>query len=188
MSDRVGEGAPDSGVLADDVRAVMDAAGVDKAALLAHGSPGPELAAFFAATHPERTLCLAHFGCLHYRREPDYPWGDSEEESEAYLADLDEWGSEDDAREFISGSYLGGAEPSSPPFDEPEFVAWNAKLARFAATPASVAAFVRMWLATDVRPLLGSISVPTDSRSRGPPRLVRSLAQAGPVEDMRGLR
>ena len=101
MSDRIGEGAPDLGVLADDVRAVMDAAGVEKVALLAHGSPGPELAAFFAATHPERTLCLAHFGCLHYRQEPDYPWGDPEEEMEAYLADLDAWGSEDHAREWI---------------------------------------------------------------------------------------
>ena len=161
MSDRVGEGAPDLGILADDVRAVMDAAGVEKAALLAHGSPGPELAAFFAATHPERTLCFAHYGCLHYRQEPDYPWGDSEEEMEAFLADLEEWGSEDHASEFISGGYLRGAEPSSPPFDEPEFIAWNAKLARFAATPASYEAFERMWYATDVRPLLGSISVPT---------------------------
>jgi class 3 adenylate cyclase len=160
MSDRVGEGAPDLGILADDVRAVMDAAGVEKAALLAHGSPGPELAAFFAATHPERTLCLAHYGCLHFRQEPDYPWGDSEEEWVAELADLEEFGSEEHAREFISDSYLRGAEPASPPFDEPEFIAWNAKLARFAATPASYEAFVRMWLATDVRPLLGSISAP----------------------------
>jgi class 3 adenylate cyclase len=139
----------------------LDAAGVEKAVLLAHGSPGPELAAFFAATHPERTLCLAHYGCLHFRQEHDYPWGDSEEAIAADLADLDEWGSEDDAREFISGPYLRGAEPASPPFDEPEFIAWNAKLCRFAATPASYEAFVRMWYATDVRPLLGSISVPT---------------------------
>ena len=57
MSDRV-TGSPDLGVLLDDVRAVMDAAGVERAALLGWGGPGPELAAFFAATYPERTLCL----------------------------------------------------------------------------------------------------------------------------------
>ena len=59
------------------------------------------------------------------------------------------------------GAYAGAAEATSPPYDEPEFIAWNAKLARFAATPASYEAFERMWYATDVRPLLGSISVPT---------------------------
>ena len=40
MSDRVG-GTPDLGVLADDVRAVMDAAGVERAALLGVGRSGP---------------------------------------------------------------------------------------------------------------------------------------------------
>ena len=74
MSDRMA-GTPDIGVLADDVRAVMDAAGTERAALLGWGGPGPELAAFFAATHPERTLCWVHCGSLHYRQEPDYPWG-----------------------------------------------------------------------------------------------------------------
>ena len=67
MSDRV-SGAPDLSVLLDDVRAVMDAAGVEKAALLGWGGPGPELAAFFAATYPERTVCLALAGDLHLRR------------------------------------------------------------------------------------------------------------------------
>ena len=82
MSDRV-SGPVDIGVLADDVRAVMDAAGVERAAIPGWGGPGPELAAFFAATHPERTLCLLHGGLFHYRQEPDYPWGDPEDEFEA---------------------------------------------------------------------------------------------------------
>ena len=58
MSDRVA-GSPDLGVLLDDVRAVMDAAGVEKAALLGWGGPGPELAAFFAATYPS-VPCALH--------------------------------------------------------------------------------------------------------------------------------
>jgi len=159
MSDRVA-GTPDLGVLADDVRAVMDAAGVDKAALLGWGGPGPELAAFFAATHPERTLCLAHYGTFHYRREVDYPWGQSEEEFEAELAaQLVAWGSDESAHEFIRVGW--GERPQDAPIDDPEFVRWAAKFARFAATPASFEAFERMWWATDVRPLLGAISVPT---------------------------
>ena len=85
MSDRVA-GAPDLGVLLDDVRAVMDAAGVESAALLGWGGPGPELAAFFAATYPERTVCFTLFGDLHYRQEPDYPWGETPEEFEEGLA------------------------------------------------------------------------------------------------------
>jgi class 3 adenylate cyclase len=164
MSDRV-VGAPDLGVLADDVRAVLDAAGVERAALLGWGGPGPQLAAFFAATHPDRTLCFALDGSVHYRREPDYPWGETEEGFERDLAALlTDWGSEQGAREFIWFGY-GSPEdrdaiPQSP-YREPDFIAWNAKLARFAATPASYEAFDRMWFATDVRPLLASISAPT---------------------------
>jgi len=159
MSDRV-SGTPDIGVLADDVRAVMDAAGVERAALLSWGGPGPELAAFFAATHPERTLCLTHNGTFHYRKEVDYPWGQSEEEFEKGLAAvLAAWGSEEGAREFIRAGF--GADPEDAPSDDPDFVRFCAKFARFAATPASYEAFERMWFETDVRPLLGSISVPT---------------------------
>ena len=159
MSDRV-TGTPDIGILADDVRAVMDAAGVEKAALLGWGGPGPELAAFFAATHPERTLCLTHFGTFHYRRDVDCPWGDTEEEFEASLAaELAAWGTEEGARAFIRDGW--GERPEDAPTDDPDFARWAAKFARFAATPASFEAFERMWWATDVRPLLGSISIPT---------------------------
>jgi class 3 adenylate cyclase len=158
MSDRV-HGTPDLGTLLDDVRAVMDAAGVEKAALLGWGDPGPELAAFFAATHPERTLCLALCGMLHQRIEPDYAWGMSEDAFETGLAGiLRAWGTQDGARAFIDYGY---PDSEAPPYREPDFVAWNAKLARFAATPASYEAFERMWYMTDVRPLLGSISTPT---------------------------
>jgi class 3 adenylate cyclase len=159
MSDRV-SGPVDLGVLADDVRAVMDAAGVDKAALFGWGGPGPELAAFFAAAHPERTLCLLHHGMFHYRKEPDYPWGDAEDAFERSVAALTTgWGSQEGAREFIR--YGFGEDPGDAPADDPEFVRWSAKLARFAATPSSYEAFERMWYGTDVRPLLGTISVPT---------------------------
>jgi class 3 adenylate cyclase/pimeloyl-ACP methyl ester carboxylesterase len=165
MSDRVA-GTPDIGTLADDVRAVMDAAGVEKAALLGWGSPGPELPAFFAATHPERTLCLVYYGGLRHRKDRDYPWGyawgHGEQELEESLACLlPSWGTLRGARAFVRQGYLD-KEPAEGalPYTEPVFLAWNAKLARFAATPASYEAFERMWFETDVLPLLSTISVP----------------------------
>jgi class 3 adenylate cyclase len=166
MSDRVA-GSPDLGVLLDDVRAVMDAAGVEKAALLGWGGPGPELAAFFAATYPERTVCFALGGDLHYREEPDYPWGMTHEAFERDLARLLEaWGSDAGAGEFVRwgyGSMRWGpdGQVDLPPYSDSEFLRWNAKLARYSATPASYEAFDRMWFGTDVRPILRAVSVPT---------------------------
>jgi class 3 adenylate cyclase len=197
MSDRVA-GSPDLGVLLDDVRAVLDAAGVEKAALLGWGGPGPELAAVFAATHPERTVCLSLFGVLHERKEPDYPWGESPQEFEEGLArDLKSWGALAGATDFVHSGYLfepGGTPvcpPASPPYDDPEFLRWNAKLARYAATPASYEEFSRMWFGTDVRPALRAISAPTacffaggDQESEDLARLQASLipgARAVPV-------
>ena len=164
MSDRV-SGSPDLGILVDDVRAVMDAADVEKAALLAYGEPGPELAAFFAATYPARTFCLALYGYVHDRLEPDYTWGSSSETFEVNLArELRFWGSDVGAGDFVQGGYGVGVDqepPNAPPYNDPEFLRWNAKLARYAATPASYEAFMRMWFGTDVRPSLSAISAPT---------------------------
>ena len=160
MSDRV-SGTPDLGILLDDVRAVMDAAGVQKAALLAWGGPGPQLAAFFAATYPERTVCFALAGQLHERREADYRWGDEREAFEAGLASvLSSWGAEAGALDFVRAGY-GLRSSEGAPYNEPAFLRWNAKLARYAATPASCEAFERMWFETDVREILRTISVPT---------------------------
>jgi class 3 adenylate cyclase/pimeloyl-ACP methyl ester carboxylesterase len=159
MSDRV-SGAPDLSILLDDVRAVIDAAGVERAALLGWGEPGPELAAFFAATYPDRTVCLSLNGNIHARQEPDYPWGENPEAFEEDLARiLQSWGSEASANDFVHSGY--GRPPDAPPYNDPEFLRWNAKLARYAATPASYEAFERMWFGTDVRPVLRAISAPT---------------------------
>ena len=61
---------------------------------------------------------------------------------------------------MVRTSY-GDIDPDRPPYGDVEFLRWNAKLARNAATPASYEAFMRMWFATDVRPVLRSIGVPT---------------------------
>ena len=59
----------------DDVRAVMDAAGVERAALLGMSEGGP-MSLLFAATHPERTQALVLVGATaRFARGPDVPWG-----------------------------------------------------------------------------------------------------------------
>ena len=79
MSDRVG-GAPTLETRMDDLRAVMDAAGSARAAVVGM-SEGAPMSLLFAATYPERTTALVLIGG--YARSlwaPDYPWGKTEEQ------------------------------------------------------------------------------------------------------------
>jgi class 3 adenylate cyclase len=79
MSDRV-SGAPTLETRMDDLRAVMDAAGSTRAAVVGV-SEGAPMSLLFAATHPERTAALILIGG--YARSlwaPDYPWGKTEEQ------------------------------------------------------------------------------------------------------------
>ena len=69
LSDR-GVGLPDLETRMDDVRAVMDAAGSDSAALLGYSEGGP-MCVLFAATYPERTRSLVLYGTYAKRRDPD---------------------------------------------------------------------------------------------------------------------
>ena len=146
MSDRFAR-PPDLEARMDDVRAVMDTAGVERAALFGWGDGGPPLAAFFAAAHPERTVALCIDPHIHLRRAHDYPFEVAEEEFEEWLSHLTTiWGDE------------------VPIFDDPpdaEYVRWEAKMSRYGATPGSMLALSRMWFETDVRDILPTIRVPT---------------------------
>src|SRR5437868_4001999 len=80
MSDRV-SGAPTLETRMDDVRAVMDAVGSERAALMGW-SEGVAMSALFAATYPARAWALVLYGAS--ARDlcaPDYPWGPTEEEA-----------------------------------------------------------------------------------------------------------
>jgi pimeloyl-ACP methyl ester carboxylesterase len=62
----------------DDVRAVLDAVGSERAVLLGISEGGP-MCALFAATYPERTAALVLFGTYaRMRWAPDYPLGITE--------------------------------------------------------------------------------------------------------------
>src|ERR1700687_4853464 len=92
MSDRV-HPLPTLEQRMDDVRAVMDAAGSKRAALLGI-SEGGVMSALFAATYPERTVGLVIDGSYPSAlRRPGYPWGATEEAFEKRMATVqDVWG------------------------------------------------------------------------------------------------
>src|SRR5438067_2154868 len=80
MSDRVA-GAPTLEARMDDLRAVMDAANSERAAIIGW-SEGVAMTALFAATYPERAWALVLYGgAARELRAPDYPWGPSESEA-----------------------------------------------------------------------------------------------------------
>ena len=97
MSDRV-SGAATLETRMDDVRAVVDAVGSERAALLGTSEGGP-MGVLFAATYPSRVWALVLVGS--YARvlwAPDYPAGDREEEYREYLDRVERnWGSAEHA-------------------------------------------------------------------------------------------
>ncbi|MGZ6567825.1 MAG: alpha/beta fold hydrolase, partial [Solirubrobacteraceae bacterium] len=73
LSDPVAE-VPTLEQRVDDVRAVMDAAGSERAALFGISEGGP-MSVLFAATHPDRVAALILYGAMGRTTEaPDYPW------------------------------------------------------------------------------------------------------------------
>src|SRR5438094_2879229 len=74
----------------DDVRAVLEAVGSERAALFGH-SEGGNMCVLFAATYPDRTAALITLGCFAKRRDPDndYPWAPTAENREAEAAEIE---------------------------------------------------------------------------------------------------
>jgi class 3 adenylate cyclase len=152
MSDRV-SGAPSLETRMDDVRAVMDAAGSERAALIGVSEGGP-MSLLFAATYPERVVALVL--CGSYARElwaPDYPWGEREDEARRRLERIErEWGT----AEF--GARVAAA--LAPSADE-EGKRTLATMLRQSASPGAAAALARMDMEVDVRHVLPAVRVPT---------------------------
>jgi pimeloyl-ACP methyl ester carboxylesterase len=88
----------------DDARAVMDTAGMEKAALLGI-SEGGAMGVLFAATYPERTTALILYGCwANMTRTADYPAGLPPPAVERALADIEEGWSRGDALDVLAPS------------------------------------------------------------------------------------
>jgi pimeloyl-ACP methyl ester carboxylesterase len=152
LSDRVPENElPSLEVRMDDVRAVMDAAGSERAAVFGM-SEGGSMSMLFAATYPERTRALVLAGCFAKRLHSlDYPWAPTLEERERWLASVEEtWGTAAD---------LADLAPSVA--DDPVFRQWWAGYGRQSASPRAAVALGRMNTHIDVRDVLPTIRVPT---------------------------
>ena len=149
LSDRT-VGLPDFETRMDDVRAVMDAARSERAALFGYSEGGP-LATLFAATYPERLRALVLYGTYAKRTGPDddYPWCETAEERADYAAAIErEWGVEADLSRMAPGA------------DESLAKWWMAR-ARAAASPASARDLVVMNSQADVRAALPAVQAPT---------------------------
>jgi len=159
LSDRLRE-VPTLESRTDDVRAVMDDAGIDRAALFA-AHESVRIAVLFGASYPERTAGLVlHEPSVRGRRTADYPWAPSDEEWRGRLRDVTTgWGPTDFfARELRDYS------PSVA--DDAGFRSWYVRHMRSSASPGAAAAFQRMVMEGDVADLLPNIRVPTLVLSR----------------------
>ena len=92
LSDRVSD-MPSLEVRMDDVRAVLDAVGVQRAALFGY-SEGGAMCVLFAATYPDRASALVMYGSFARRTSvPDYPCAPTEEQHLAYIEQTEsDWG------------------------------------------------------------------------------------------------
>jgi pimeloyl-ACP methyl ester carboxylesterase len=139
----------------DDVRAVMDAAGSERALQLGF-QDGGMMCAMFAASFPERTSGLILMNSsARGLWAPDYPWGWSREEWDTYIEKVGiGWGTLAHAEEHCR--WLA----RNHRFDAVDIARW-ARYFRAAGSPGSVMTLDRMIRDSDVRAILPTIQVPT---------------------------
>jgi pimeloyl-ACP methyl ester carboxylesterase len=145
LSDRV-ENLPTMDDRMDDVRAVMDAAGSEKATVFGL-SEGGSLATLFAAHYPERCRALVLWGAFaKFSSSLATP-----EKREKFFEEIEKnWG---------TGARVNTWAPSKK--DDPAFREWFARSERASASPAAVMALLRMNSMIDITGILPYVHVPT---------------------------
>ena len=144
-------GAPTLEEQMDDVLAVMDAAGSERAAICGTLEGGP-MAALFAATHPDRVSALVLYATFaRVTWAPDYDWAwPADRRNEEMNQLIEHWG------EGLVASLVA---PSQR--DEPGFMEWAGRLERLAASPGTIRRIFDLIGEYDIRDVLPSIRVPT---------------------------
>jgi class 3 adenylate cyclase len=144
-------GAPTLEEQMDDVLAVMDAAGCERAAIAGTLEGGP-MAAMFAATYPDRVSALILYAAFSRATwAPGYEFAWSAEERQVRMDELvKHWG---------EGWVAAGVAPSR--MADPEFMEWAGRLERLAASPSTIKRIFDLIGEFDVRDVLPSIRVPT---------------------------
>jgi class 3 adenylate cyclase len=165
----------------DDLRTVLDAAAIDRAALLC-GVGATLMGTLFAATYPGRTTALILVnGYARMARARDYPWGRSPEQIREYVENVQEhWG---------EGGTANALAPSITGNDE--LLRAFGRYERQWASPGAYGALTSVRAENDVRHVLPAIRVPTlvihRSEARFTPRengryLAENIPGAGYVE------
>ncbi|MPZ70175.1 MAG: alpha/beta fold hydrolase [Actinobacteria bacterium] len=150
MSDPVAA-PPSTDERMQDITAVMDAVGSERAAVFGI-SEGGTLCLLFAEAHPDRAHAVVLYGSWARRLAgPDYPYGPSAEELETVIDRMD--------RAWASGEWWDGGKPSAA--DDEAHRAWWARYLRMAASPAMAQTVIRMNMGLDIRDVLPKITVPT---------------------------
>jgi class 3 adenylate cyclase len=138
--------------LLDDMAAVMDAAGSERAAVLGGAEGGP-MCMLFAGTRPDRTSALV-LTTTYARRmwAPGYEWGITPEQDALVM----------EAFEYRWGRLPVGMRALAPGLaDDPAFRRWYLRAQRFGAAPGGAMAWYRITADIDVRHVLPAIRVPT---------------------------
>ncbi len=179
MSDRV-VGFPTLEQRAEDIKAVLDSADSEHAALFGV-SEGGNMACLFAATHPERVRALVLYGCFARGGwAPDYPWGRTREGMDLRVKSLmDNWGGPfdlSDGAPSVAGDFAAQN--------------WFAAYLRYAASPQTAELIARLNFEIDIREILPAIQVPTVVLHRegdrwAAPEEGRYLAQRIPSAEFR---
>jgi len=135
----------------EDVHAVMDAVGSDRAVLFGSSEVG-NMSILSAATYPDRTAGLILQGCqARGQWAPDYPWAPTKEQIEEQLIELErDWGGAVDLKD------------GAPSLANDQLAQeWSAAYMRYSASPKAAIAMWRLGAEVDVRGILSSIRVPT---------------------------
>lgn len=136
----------------EDIKAVMHAAGSDRAILFGH-SEGGSVSTLFAATYPEKVISLITFGVFAKRRySPDYPWAPTDaERNEVYEMIENRWGCENMGIENLAPSKA----------DDPVFMNWLSGYFRFGASPSAAMVLTKMNTEVNIIDILKAVKVPT---------------------------
>jgi class 3 adenylate cyclase len=161
LSDRTGR-LPTMEERMDDIRAVMDAVGVDQAALFGISEGGP-LTVLFAATHPERVQTIVLYGTYaRFLWADDYTFGITQEAMHRFASGLEEsWG---------TGVALSAWAPSVG--QDEQFRQWWARYQRLSASPADARALIESAGDLDVRQVLPTVTAQTLVLHRGGDRII----------------
>jgi pimeloyl-ACP methyl ester carboxylesterase len=135
----------------DDVRAVMDAVGSERAALFGISEGGP-MSILFATTYPTRTTALVIYGSYARRSwAPDHPWGLTDEGWEQMFDAIEhDWGGPKILQIYAPGVLENQEQQRAAGF-----------YYRLAASPGAALAIMRMNREIDVRHILPTVRVPT---------------------------